>query len=162
MPLTFNIRHLDREDLHLKGQLPVAELDLGGDDEVVHVGKPLEYDLHVQEIEDAILVTGKLRLDLNCECVRCLKPIPYRIELKDWALHLELKGEEKVPIVNDSIDLTELVREDILLSFPQHPLCRPDCGGLPPKSSKRQKISGQTPKEEVSSPWVELEKLKFK
>jgi len=161
MPLTFNIRHLNREDLHLKGQLPVAELDLQ-DEEVVHPGSPLEYDLEVQKIEDAILVTGKLHLDLDCECVRCLKPVKFHIDIPDWAAHLPLIGEEKVAIVNDSIDLTELVREDILLAFPQHPLCSPDCGGLPPKSSKRQKISGKTPSEDVLSPWTELEKLKFK
>src|SRR6184192_4185872 len=53
------------------------------------------------------------------------------LEIKDWACHLPLQGEEAAPIVNDCVDLTPYVREDILLSFPQHPLCDRDCRGLP-------------------------------
>ncbi len=45
------------------------------------------------------------------------------------------KTGKAVPIKNDCVDLTPWVREDILLGFPQHPLCRPDCGGL--KESQR-------------------------
>ena len=44
--------------------------------------------------------------------------------------HLPLEGEEAVSVVNDCVDLTPYVREDILLEFPQHPLCEPECRGL--------------------------------
>ena len=40
------------------------------------------------------------------------------------------KARTQVAIENDCVDLTPFVREDILLEFPQHPLCKPDCGGL--------------------------------
>src|ERR1043166_4397995 len=123
MPLTFNIRHLDANDLHLKGELPAKELDIEFHDELVHPTAPLEYDLNVQKLEHEILVQGSLHLPLICECVRCLKVFKQDLDLQDWTALLPLEGEEKIVIHNDLVDLTPFLREDILLSFPQHPLC---------------------------------------
>jgi uncharacterized metal-binding protein YceD (DUF177 family) len=62
-----------------------------------------------------------------------------------------------VAVVNDCVDLTPLVREDMLLEFPQHPLCKPDCGGLKTKTGKARKTAGgNTP-----AVWAELDKLKL-
>jgi uncharacterized metal-binding protein YceD (DUF177 family) len=52
------------------------------------------------------------------------------------------------------------VREDILLGFPQHPLCRPDCGGL--KKASVGKVPKTAGKDETKpSAWAELNKLKL-
>jgi len=160
MPLTFNLRHLEEKNLHLEGQLAVAELDLENIDEVIHPKEPLAFNLDVQNIENAILVTGTLRMALDCECVRCLKPFQHRIDLENWACHLPLSGEEKVPVINDCVDLTPYLREDIVLAFPQHPLCEMDCGGLKPPSIV-SKPGGQKKPADVPSPWTELNKLKL-
>src|SRR5882762_5023060 len=106
MALLINLGKLEKDDVHLQGEVSVGELDIEGTDELVHAEKPLEYDLEAQKLEEGILVTGDLRLDLNCECARCLKGFVYRLELKDWACHLPLEGEEKVAISNDCVDLT--------------------------------------------------------
>ena len=47
--LKVNLRHLDEDELHLQGELPVAALDLGVNDELVHAEKPLRYDLTVHQ-----------------------------------------------------------------------------------------------------------------
>ena len=133
--LKLNLRHLEHDEIFLAGELPVAELELELHDEMLRAELPLEYDLTVQRLDDAILVTGSLRLVLQCECVRCLKAFETEVDLGDWTLHLPLEGEDAVSIKNDSLDLTPFVREDILLEFPQHPLCKPDCGGLKKKKS---------------------------
>ncbi len=158
--LSVNLRHLEAHNLELQGTLSVEELDLQPLDEVIQTGEPLTYDLEVQRLEDALLVEGKLSLPLQCSCVRCLKPVRHLVEIKEWTCHIPLKGEEKVEINNDCIDLTPYIREDILLEFPQHPLCDPECGGLPGKSGKPTNTSsGQN--EPGSSAWAELNKLKF-
>jgi uncharacterized metal-binding protein YceD (DUF177 family) len=90
-----------------------------------------------------------------------LKAFQYHIDLTDWACHLPLTGEEKVTVVNDCVDLTPCVREDILLAFPQHPLCKRDCGGLPKKTNKAQQTTDKTTEKGVSSAWSELDKLKL-
>jgi uncharacterized metal-binding protein YceD (DUF177 family) len=162
MPLLLNIRHLDQENLTLKGELSAKELDLADVDELIKAEKPLKYQLEAQKLENGILVQGNLELTLDCECARCLKPFAYRLELRNWACLLAMEGEEKVAVNNDTIDLTPSVREDILLGFPQHPLCDAECAGLPKKAiGKTKKTGGTSKSKENSSAWAELNKLKF-
>ena len=142
--------------------MPAKELDIDNRDEVIQVNQPLEYDFEVQKLEDGLLIQGRLELTLACECVRCLKKFEYPLKLEDWTWHLPLEGEDRAPVVNDLVDLTPYVREDILLAFPQHPLCDPECGGLPKafaEKAKKAKDSGQA--EPGSAAWAELNKLKF-
>ncbi len=157
MSLRVNLRHLEEEATHLKGELPVAELDFGVVDELIHLEQPLRYDLTVESLHDSLLVQGSLKLVLNCECVRCLKPFKYKLALEGWALHLPLEGEDKVSVNNDCVDLTPFIREDMLLEFPQHPLCKPECAGLIKKASVH-KVGDEEAK---PSPWTELDKLKL-
>jgi uncharacterized protein len=151
--LKVNLRHLESHEQHLKGELPVEKLDLDLHDEMIRAEKPLHYDLEAEKLHDAVLVQGKLGITLECQCVRCLKSFQKRLVLDHWAVHLPLEGEEKATIDNDCIDLTPFVREDILLEFPQHPLCKPDCRGLK-KISKKDR-------DENESAWSELNKLKL-
>jgi uncharacterized protein len=160
MPVTFNVRHLEDKDLHIKGEIAPAELEIEALDELIHVSRPLEYDLNVEQMEQSILVQGRLEILLSCECARCLKPFEHRLLLPDWAGHLPLEGEEQVVISNDVVDLTPYIREDIVLAFPQHPLCKPDCRGLE-KPAKGSAADGQHESELTSSAWSELNKLKF-
>jgi len=158
MMLKVNVRHLAEHGLHLRGELPVAELDLGIDDELVRVEKPLAYDLAVELLHDAVLVTGSLTLPLDCECARCLKKFTTNLHLAGWALHLPLQGEDAVSVDNDCVDLTPFIREDILLDFPQRPLCRLDCGGLKDKTARKAKVV-EKPAPDL---WAKLDKLKLK
>jgi uncharacterized protein len=161
MPLLVNIQQLFHDDLSLKGELPVEDLALDVHDEVVQARSPLQYELSVEKLEDALLVQGRLRLKLDCRCVRCLKPMVVWLDLTGWACHLPLQGEDAVPVVNDSVDLTPHIREDILLGFPQYPVCEPECGGLTPGSRGTAKgtSGGETIPPSVS--WSELDKLKL-
>jgi len=163
MPLLVNLRQLEKQNLALAGELPVAELELDLRDELIRTDKPLRYQLEIQEMEDSLLVQGCLQLPLECECARCLKPFPFQLKLNPWAAHLPFEGEEKVSIVNDCVDLTPYLREDILLGFPQHPLCETDCRGLPEKNiGQVEKTSGSSQNEQKSSAWATLDKLKLK
>ncbi|HUB86677.1 MAG TPA: YceD family protein [Verrucomicrobiae bacterium] len=154
--LSVNLRHLEKREIHLRGESPAAKLDFDLQDDMIRAEKPLRYDLHVEKLQQAILVQGKLETVLDCQCVRCLKPFQQKIELPHWALHLLLEGEDKVPVDNDCVDLTPFVREDMLLEFPRHPLCKPDCEGLK-KISPKTKARG----EPETSAWAELNKLKL-
>lgn len=158
MPLLINLRHLENKNLHLRGDLPAADLDLDTGDEMVQVHEPVHYEVEVQKLDSAVLAHGRLELTVDCECVRCLKPFRIPLHVDPWACHLMLEGEEKADVVNDCVDLTPYLREDILLAFPQHPLCKPDCRGLGPLPGKTP--AGTEPKSEPS-PWTALDKLKL-
>jgi len=157
MPLIVNLRHLEEHNVTLCGELSVDELDLDTGDEMVRVAQPLRYEIEVQKLEDSLLVRGSLRLTLACGCVRCLKSFTRELELKAWTCHLPFEGEDRVAVNNDCVDLTPFAREDMLLEFPQHPLCKPDCGGLKTKTGKAR----ETADENTPSAWAELDKLKL-
>jgi uncharacterized protein len=157
MPLKINLRHLDDDEVHLQGELPVAELAFDIQDELIRAERPLQYNLTVEKMHESILAQGRLRLILDCNCIRCLQPFEYEVLISGYALHLPLTGEDQVTIDNDAIDLTPFVREDMLLEFPQHPLCKPECGGLKKKSG----VQKSDDKKEEPSAWTGLDKLQF-
>ena len=161
MSLSVNLRHLAAHSLRLQGELPAAELDIETRDAVIEFTDPAEYDLEVEQLEGGLLVQGELHVVLNCKCVRCLKPFVHRLELNPWTCHVPLRDEDAAPVVNDRVDLTPFVREDILLAFPQHPLCEPDCRGLPIAGLGHASKSAGGPTEASSPAWAELNKLKF-
>jgi uncharacterized protein len=155
--LLVNLRHLEAHEVHLEGELPAAELDFGLQDEMICAEQPLRYELTVEKLHEALLATGSLELVLDCRCVRCLKPFQHRVVLENWKCHLPLVGEEKVSVNGDCVDLTPFLREDMLLEFPPHPLCKPDCGGL--EKCQAPKTGGKDVA--ASAAWAELDKLKL-
>ena len=162
MPVKVNLRHLESDTVELEGELPVEELDLDTRDEMVLAEQPLSYRFDVQMLDGGLLLQGCLHLVLNCQCVRCLKPFEYELQLDPWTRHLPLEGEEKVEVSGDFVDLTPYLREDILLGFPQHPLCEADCRGLPnTEAGKLTDATAPGQRTRESSAWDELDKLKL-
>ncbi len=160
MALLVNLRHLEKHDVSLTGELSAKELDIELHDEMLHVSGPLTYRVEAQALDESVLVRGQLSLPLACQCVRCLRPFALQLELPDWTCLVPLSGDEKAPVHGDSVDLTPFLREDILLELPQHPLCKPDCGGLKrPEVRKLKKSSLNVTKK--TSPWADLDKLQF-
>lgn len=162
MSLVVNLRHVAKENVFLKGELPVSELDIQTRDKMIRLNAPLYYDLEIQQLDQSLLVQGELRLALDCQCVRCLKAFQFHLDLEEWACLLPLQGEDRVPVLNDCVDLTPHIREDILLEFPRHPLCKPECRGLAQTHVGKVKASDSGQVETGSSAWAELDKLKLK
>ncbi|MGK0185365.1 MAG: hypothetical protein ACI9R3_001142 [Verrucomicrobiales bacterium] len=76
----------------------------------------LTYDLHVSRHDDFLLVTGSLKTAFSITCVRCLAEFPYRIELRGHTFDVEIPA-------SSTVDLTETIREDMLLALPAYPKC---------------------------------------
>ena len=97
----------------------------------------------VIRISRGVLVQCKLTAEVKLICSRCLDtflcPISFTAEEEflpisdvsgDLAPSL-LKQSEGFTINNKNIlDLSELIRQYILLNLPMKPLCRPDCPGI--------------------------------
>jgi uncharacterized protein len=163
MRATVNLRHLEEGPQRLKGEVSPEILEIDKlEDEVIQAKEALLYDVEVEKQDRNLLVSGSLRTNLDCQCVRCLKAFKYPLELNPYHLYVALEGDEAAPVVNDVVDLTPFFREDTLLAFPQHPLCSEDCAGLPNASgSKSAKPDKSSQGNETASAWSELDKLKF-
>lgn len=158
MSVHIHLSQLQKQAVVLEGEIPVRDLDFEITDEMIQSVEPLKYALEAQLLDKEILVGGRLALDLQCTCVRCLNPFMHPIRLEAWTCLLPISGEDRVEMCGDSIDLTPIIRDDVLLEFPQHPLCRTDCKGLSYQSDSPSKPPAEsTP----SSVWDELNNLKL-
>ncbi|MDQ6630495.1 MAG: YceD family protein [Verrucomicrobiota bacterium] len=162
MPLLINLHHLADKNVLLEGELSPAELDLEDVDELIQIKSSVFYNWEAQKFEQNILAQGEIKFTLQCHCVRCLKSFEKKMNLENWVCHIPLEGEEKAEIISNGLDLTPYLREDILFSFPQHPLCEKDCPGLLNRlAEKVAQSNGASQTQETSSAWAELNKLKF-
>jgi len=153
-----NLRHLEENNVRLEDEMSPEEMDVDTMDELIRVAEPLYYKLEAVRMEGGVLVQGSFTLTLDCRSARCLKDFQYPLKLSNWVCHLALTGEEPAKIVNDCVDLTPYVRDDIVLAFPQRPLCDPECKGL----VSIVKQSSKTPEPETApNPWTELNKLEL-
>ena len=68
-------------------------------------------------------------------CSRCLSPVSVdRNETLSEVYGTEAElPEDVLPYNGEYIDLTETIRETLILSEPMRVLCRPDCKGLCPQ-----------------------------
>jgi len=160
MLLPVNIRLLGEADQSLEGEIAAADLDLDGVDPQIKVASPLRYGLDVSLRNTNVVVNGSLELELLCECVRCLTPFRHTVRLIAFEAVLSLAGEEKVDVINDMVDLAPFLREDALLGFPAHPLCRPDCDRLPAPSGAGSPAEPGADLD-AKSAWSELDRLKL-
>ena len=87
-----------------------------------------------------VWVSAELDSEAQCTCSRCLKeysqPVRWSIEEECFtrsSLVPDRDAVESIRIDEDHIlDMTESVRQYLLLSLPMSPLCRDDCEGIPP------------------------------
>lgn len=157
-----NLNELETAAAELRGELSLEELDIETNDDCVKVAGAAEYQLRVELVTGSILVRGQLRVPLACLCVRCLKSVNRDLAIPDWHCLVPLSGEDAAVVEDRCVDLTPWVREDIVLSLPQHPLCDSECRGLPlPEPISSCGSSGGPTSTSEVSPWEQLNKLKF-
>jgi uncharacterized protein len=82
---------------------------------------------------------GHLTTAVQAQCRRCLSDVdvPLAVELSlifsSDADTPEGEGCYPIPPRSQDLDLTDAVREELLLAMPQFVECRPDCRGLCPR-----------------------------
>ena len=86
-------------------------------------------------INNGIYTQGKLATQVHLTCMRCLEPFTFALnfEIAERYLFSSPKDEEEQVYVMDSdgtIDITEPVRQQLWVSLPIQPLCKPDCRGF--------------------------------
>lgn len=121
-----------------------------------------------------VQVDGKISGILENDCARCLEPVERELAIGFHsefvteenfarAREVELSGEDLSVDVFDgsSIDVSEIVREQILLDLPEQAFCREDCKGLCPKCGEnRNLIDCKCNDSETDPRWAALKDLK--
>jgi uncharacterized protein len=108
--------------------------------EVVAVppGAQIDLDLRLEAVAEGVLVSGTAAATAVGVCSRCLveltEPVVAQIRelfaYPDSATAATTDDDEVERLVDDLVDLEPVVRDEVVLSLPLAPVCRPDCPGL--------------------------------
>jgi uncharacterized protein len=118
----------------------------------------------LQRTQEGLLVNCRADTSVELECSRCLEPFEYPVKVQF--------REEFLPTVNvltgapldapeddalridehHILDLTEAVRQYLLIEIPLKPVCRPDCPGLCPRCGRELVDGWCTCEDDTSGP----------
>jgi uncharacterized metal-binding protein YceD (DUF177 family) len=149
-----HIHQIPAEGLHVEGTESSQMLDLKEPD--IQPVSDVQYALDVGISDGGLFATGEIGVDLELNCVTCLERFRYPLRVPGFACQLELTGSE-------TVDLTEPIREDILLALPPHPHCdwsgERVCQGVFPRANTE--AAGHPPADNRDA-WGALDQLKLK
>jgi len=119
---------------------------VAGESDVFTVAAPVDLAFDVTKDKDRFGLAGRVRTTLELSCGRCLEPFRYAVDAAFDLRYLPRSvntGEDEREVQeddlstafyeNDTIDLGQLMREQLYLSLPMKPLCSGDCKGLCPQ-----------------------------
>lgn len=84
--------------------------------------EPVAVNGLIKLVGSSLLVTGTVKTVIHCFCDRCLCEYEQSVVADELCVYFDDFDEK--------IDLTDAIREDILIAFPQNTLCDPKCEGL--------------------------------
>jgi len=147
--MRIDIKELEEGPITLSGEVPLRDLNF--DPAEIHISDPIGVTLTAEKHAQRIRVRGRFAVDVEVPCARCLDPV--RVPLvsdfdqfyqsnADQQLVGEIVLNERDTEVGffngDFIEVSDIVREQILLALPMKPICREDCKGLCPHCGRNR------------------------
>jgi uncharacterized protein len=129
-----------------KVETQISSQEINLIDESLHLAKPVQISLQLINTGEMVLVHGHAETQLNLECSRCLKSFEQPMSIKineEYAIKadplnnirqkdIELHSSDFASHIgkDKTIDLTDMIRQNLLLVLSQKPLCDKNCQGL--------------------------------
>jgi uncharacterized protein len=141
----------------------------------VPLDSTIELDLRLDSVMEGVWVAGSADIEVEGECARCLEPVGWgeTIEIAQMFEYAatDARGavvaspeddeDEVAPvIVDDLIDMTEVLRDAVVLALPLAPLCSADCLGLCPECGILLAQAPGHAHEQLDPRWAALQTLK--
>lgn len=170
--MIIDLINLEKSPFDFEFSLDKSEIDLAGENVKPKDAVKVKGRLTKQAAQTN--VEGVISADVEIDCARCLQPVektlevPFRVsyitpEYDSEAKEVELRGEDLDIAVyeGDQINLTELVREQILLNLPTQIFCREDCEGFCENCGSNLNLTNCVCKDEEIDPrWAALKNFK--
>ena len=97
-----------------------AAMDMERDD--IHLDRPFTVDAFIIKADQELVVNAAVHCSLRLTCARCLEDFHTTLAT-DAVLSYKVKP-------NDIVDITDDVRQEIILAYPMVPICQATCKGL--------------------------------
>ena len=110
----------DDERVEIRGELDPKALEMEFDD--LHYDSQLKVTGFLEKMPTSLIVGGTLVADVTRICSRCLEEVHSKVQ-EPFDFAFEVKGQHE-------IDVTDDLREIMIVAHPQSSLCREDCKGL--------------------------------
>jgi uncharacterized protein len=140
--MIFNVAQLMKAPVGTSLVNDFQEEDIQLDEDIKVIG-PIKGHARMRRTNQGLLVDGWVELTLELSCNRCLKTFerPMHVNFEEQfyptvdvisGLPLAPFDEEEIfPIdAHHQVDLTEAIRQNVLLALPMVIICREDCKGL--------------------------------
>ena len=107
------------------GEEPASVLDIDPG-AGIRIERPVAYELRAYMAAGELIVEGKITASVLLLCSRCAESFAFDVNIGDFRCVREVGAD------TESVDLTDEIRESIILGFPNYPVCGADCRGLCP------------------------------
>ena len=119
-PMKIHVNRIPFEGVHEQAHYEPQTLDIDRPD--VHPAQPITVSSFITMAEHELVVQAEIQGQFELVCARCLT---------QYVAPLATSATLTYPVhPADVVDITDDVRQEILLAYPMIPVCRPDCKGL--------------------------------
>ena len=118
--MKIRVNRIPEEGLKEHARYDPTTMDMDRDD--IHLREPFEVTASVTVAQRELIVDADISAPLQMACARCLAEFPFTMRL-DAVFTYRVKP-------TDIVDITDDVRQEIILAYPMIPVCKPDCKGL--------------------------------
>jgi len=138
--------------------------------------KPGRLRLHLDRMDEVIRVSGRVAVELEAPCSRCIAPVPLSLDTPvDVTLvptgteppsgpDGEIAGDDAgvATYEHEEVDLSAIVHDEVFLELPMNPLCSESCAGLCPSCGTDLNVAkcGCTPP--TDDRWQGLKRITLK
>ncbi len=167
-----DLTNLEKSALDLNYSFAPETIGLDADDAKLKSSVELKGKLRKSIVETTI--EGEITAVIEIECTRCLQSVESKLQIPfksgfvaaehfTAAKEAELQRDDLDITIfeGDKINLSEVVREQILLALPEQVFCREDCRGLCEKCGANKNLIDCKCIEKESDPrWAALKNMK--
>ena len=151
--MIIDVPKISEQGSEFEGEEPADILGLEGDP-LVRVETPLRYHLTVERISEGLLVRGRVEAGFSFACSRCGAFFSTNVEESCFLRDVPLQSDQI------EVDVTDDLREAVLLRIPTAPLCGSDCAGVCPHCGvNRNQSSCQCRPPPLNDVWSVLDEL---
>ncbi len=144
-----NINEIPPHGLELEEIESAKVLDIERSD--IEFTKDVLIKAKVKREYDSVRIHLDIESEISFSCARCLED-----ELKIFSEHFDIIKDAKEQRI---IDLTQIAREEIVLTYPERLLCRGDCKGLCQQCGRNRNVHTCRCDDNVNSLGIHIDRL---
>ena len=147
------VARIPEEGSNYVGDEPGSIMSVEGD-QFIKNPEDVRYSLYAQRVSDELVVRGTLEAGMDLQCARCSEFFSTTVTVSDFL------RAYPAPDGTDSVDITDDLREEILLHVTGFAVCGEECEGRCPSCGvDLNKGSCECETEEGPDPWSALDGL---